>query len=161
MPTTPEISAPKSVKTRFCVISDTHNQSPGSESSLYAYRRPLPAVDVLFHAGDLKMTGQMKEYLEILDVLAAAEAKLKIVIAGNHDTTLDDDFYKEIGQTRFHRSKPENLSKVKDLWTGERAMQAGIVYLEEGTRKFQLTNGAQLRVDSPDRLSEDRLLCSF
>lgn len=107
------------------------------------------------------MTGQMKEYLEIFDVLAAAEAKLKIVIAGNHDTTLDDDFYREIGQTRFHRNRPENLSKVKDLWTGERAMQAGIVYLEEGTRKFQLTNGAQLTVDSPDRPSEDRLRCSF
>lgn len=107
------------------------------------------------------MTGQMKEYLEIFDVLAAAEAKLKIVIAGNHDTTLDDDFYREIGQTRFHRNRPESLSKVKDLWTGERAMQAGIIYLEEGTRKFQLTNGAQLTVDSPDRPSEDRLRCPF
>lgn len=107
------------------------------------------------------MTGQMTEYLEIFDVLAEVEAKLKIVIAGNHDVTLDDDFYKEIGQTRFHRNRPQNLSKLKDLWTGERAIQAGIVYLEEGTRKLQLTNGAQLTVDSPDHLSEYRMLCSF
>lgn len=148
MPTTPEIPAQKTVKTRFCIISDTHNQSPGSESSPFAYRRPLPAADVLLHAGDLTTTGRMEEYLETFDVLAAADAKLKIVIAGNHDITLEEDFYNEIGQIMFHYHRPENLSKVRDLWTGERAKQAGIVYLEEGTRKFQLVNGAELTVDS-------------
>lgn len=107
------------------------------------------------------MTGRIEEYLEIFDVLAAAEAKLKIVIAGNHDITLDEDFYKDVGRTMFHRNRPENLSKVRDLWTGERAKQAGIVYLEEGTRKFQLTNGAKLTVYPPNRSSEDRLIYSF
>lgn len=97
------------------------------------------------------MTGRIEEYLEIFDVLAAADAKLKIVIAGNHDITLDEEFYNEIGQTMFHRSRPENLSKVRDLWTGERAMEAGIVYLEEGTKKFQLKNGAELTVDPLNR----------
>ena len=94
------------------------------------------------------MTGRIEEYLKVFDVLAEADAKLKIVIAGNHDITLDEDFYKEIGQTIFHHNRPENLSKVRDLWTGERAKQAGIVYLDEGARKFQLTNGAELTVDS-------------
>lgn len=148
MPTTLEIPPQRTVKTRFCIISDTHNQSPMSESFPYAYRRPLPPADILLHAGDLTMTGRIEEYLEVFDVLAEADAKLKIVIAGNHDITLDEDFYKEIGQTMFHHNRPENLSKVRDLWTGERAKQAGIVYLDEGARKFQLTNGAELTVDS-------------
>lgn len=107
------------------------------------------------------MTGRIKECIEIFDVLATAEAMLKIVIAGNHDITLHEGFYKEIGQTMFRRHRPENLSKVRDLWTGEQAKQARVVYLGEGMRKFQLRNGAQLSVDPPNHPSEDRLLCFF
>ena len=137
----------KMIKTRLCVISDTHTNTPMFESSTeFAYREPLPKADVLLHAGDLTMTGLVSEYQITLDVLKKAEAELKIVIAGNHDITLDESFYNECGSWMFHEGKPENLSKVREMWTGWDAKQAGIIYLEEGTRTFILKNGATLTV---------------
>lgn len=137
----------RTVKTRFCILSDTHNQAPKTESSTqYAYRQPLPTADVLLHAGDLTMTGRVMEYQQIIDMLAAADAELKIVIAGNHDITLDESFYKSIGKTLYHPNSPENVDEVKEMWTGTKARQAGIIYLEEGTRTFILNNGAKLTV---------------
>lgn len=94
------------------------------------------------------MTGQAEEYQLMIDVLEAADAELKIVIAGNHDITLDEDFYREAGKT-FHPYTPEDLTKVRDMWTGWKAKQAGIIYLEEGTRTFQLRSGAKFTVGHP------------
>lgn len=137
----------KMIKTRLCVISDTHTATPMPVSSAeYAYREPLPKADVLLHAGDLTTTGLVSEYQVMLDVLKKAEAELKIVIAGNHDITLDESFYNGCGSWMFHGGKAENLSKVREMWTGWDAKQAGIIYLEEGTRTFVLKNGATLTV---------------
>lgn len=86
------------------------------------------------------------EYQRIIDMLAAADAELKIVIAGNHDITLDGNFYKRVGESLYHSNQPEDLDEVKEMWTGFKARQAGIIYLEEGTRTFNLKNGAKLRV---------------
>lgn len=135
------------IKTRFCIISDTHTHGPNPKSFIqYAYREPLPKADVLLHAGDLTMVGRVWEYERMLDVFRNARAELKIVIAGNHDITLDESFYNETGKFLFHPNESENLEKVRELWTGRSAQQAGIVYLEEGTRTFSLKNGAVFTV---------------
>lgn len=148
----------KMIKTRICVISDTHTTTPMPESSTeFAYREPLPKADVLLHAGDLTMTGQVSEYQITLDVLRKAEAELKIVIAGNHDITLDESFYNGCGKWMFHGGKSEDLSKVREMWTGWDAKQAGIIYLEEGTRTFILKNGATLTVG--EKLSIQYRIC--
>ena len=140
-------SLQKTIRTRFCILSDTHNQAPKPEISIeYAYRQPLPTADVLLHAGDLTMTGRVMEYQQIIDMLAAADAELKIVIAGNHDITLDESFYKSIGKDLYHHNRPENVDEVREMWTGSKARQAGIIYLEEGMRTFNLRNGAKLTV---------------
>ncbi len=136
----------KTVKTRLCILSDTHAHTPGSENSPCAFRRPLPTADVILHAGDLTMTGRLEEYQGIFDFLSEADAELKIVIAGNHDITLDEEFYKEIGQRLFHPNMPEDLSQVREMWTGSQARQAGIIYMDEGMRTFQLKNGARFTV---------------
>lgn len=128
------------------MISDTHTRPPlpASETS-YAYRAPLPKADILLHAGDITMKGGLKEYEKMIDMLAKAEAELKIVIAGNHDVTLDEHYYHSYGHL-MHRHKPEDLNAVKEIWTGAKAKQANIVYLDEGTKAFSLSNGAKFTV---------------
>ncbi|KAL8899798.1 MAG: hypothetical protein Q9192_001392 [Flavoplaca navasiana] len=137
----------KTVKTRFCIISDTHTAELWpSDDQTHAYRRPLPSADVLLHAGDITKYGYISEYESMVEMLSEADAELKIVIAGNHDVTLDEPYYEKIGKRKFHRNIGEDLNIVKELWTGEKAKKAGIVYLEEGVRTFTLRNGARFTV---------------
>lgn len=80
-------------------------------------------------------------------MIAAVDAPLKLVIAGNHDLTLDQEYYaRVIKERKRHRGIPEDVEAVKEIWTGEEAQAAGIVYLEEGVRSFELENGAGLTV---------------
>lgn len=137
----------KTVKTSFLVISDTHSAElfPSNDTE-HAYRSPLPSADVLLHAGDLTNFGYINEYEATAKMIATAQAELKIVIAGNHDVTLDNEYYELTGKKRFHRNIGEDLDAVRDTWTGEEAKKAGIVYLEEGISTFTLRNGAKFTI---------------
>lgn len=132
------------------MISDTHTRAPLAENMTnYAYRKPLPRADILLHAGDITMIGRSQEYKKMIEVLTMAEAELKIVIAGNHDLSLHGEYYLETGMTRFHTQcgyEAEDLNVIRDLWTGVKAKQANIVYLEEGIRTFVLSSGARFAV---------------
>ena len=131
-------STTKMVKTRFCLISDTHGHAPfPSTDSEHGYRLPLPSADVLLHAGDLTLNGKLDEYRVMIDMLKAADAELKIVIAGNHDLTLD---------ATYSRNDKADVKEAKELWTSEEARAAGLVYLEEGLNKFELKNGVAFTV---------------
>lgn len=92
------------------------------------------------------MIGRLAEYRKMIEALSVADAELKIVIAGNHDITLHEEYYKWNGKNMFHGDSSEDLEQVRDLWTGEAAQKAGIVYLEEGIRTFELSNGAMFTV---------------
>jgi len=136
-------STTKMIKTRFCLVSDTHGCAPfPSTDSEHGYRLPLPSADVLLHAGDLTMNGKLDEYRVMIDMLKAADAELKIVIAGNHDLTLDAE---------YSPNDKADVEKAKELWTGEEARAAGVVYLEEGLYKFELKNGAAFTVSALQR----------
>jgi predicted phosphodiesterase len=149
--TTPKPQATH-INTRFLVISDTHSASPeqNPESSKDVSRPPLPKADVLLHCGDLTMIGHLYEYEKTLNLLSDIDADLKLVIAGNHDITLDDVYYRRKGPHMHSQTNPgysEDLpTKARDMWMGERAASAGVTYLEEGTHSFTLKNGAKLRV---------------
>ncbi|KAJ5106445.1 hypothetical protein N7456_003120 [Penicillium angulare] len=94
---------PERVKTRICMISDTHTNTPVPASfTTNPFRNPLPEADVLIHAGDLTVKGFSAEYEKTISMLKAAKAELKIVIAGNHDLTLDEEYYSSYGYRR-HR----------------------------------------------------------
>lgn len=137
------------IRTRFLIISDTHSSLPSQNDSKddVAYRPPLPSADVLLHCGDLTMVGLFREYEKTLDMLESIDAKLKLVIAGNHDISLDEQYYTRKGPSMHRKEYDEHLpQKAKQIWTGERARKAGVTYLEEGTHVFTLDNGAQLRV---------------
>ncbi|KAJ5691102.1 hypothetical protein N7488_011837 [Penicillium malachiteum] len=106
------MTTPKRVKTRVCMISDTHTSTPLPASFKdYAFREPLPQADVLLHAGDLTKVGYYGEYVKMVDMLKAADAKLKLVIAGNHDITLDEEHFTTFGYKR-HR-KPIRLGTTE------------------------------------------------
>lgn len=70
--------APSTISTRILFLSDTHGTLP-----------PLPRSDLVIHTGDLTMNGRYAQLESQMQYLASAPAALKLVIAGNHDITLD------------------------------------------------------------------------
>jgi hypothetical protein len=94
------------------------------------------------------MVGLMEEYVATLEMLKGIDASLKLVIAGNHDISLDGEYYARKGQymQRLRDADHDMPRRAKELWTGEAARQAGVTYLDEGTYAFTLRNGALLRV---------------
>lgn len=139
----------RNVKTRFLVISDTHASDPSQNTSNNdaPYRLPLPKADVLLHCGDLTMLGHLDEYETTMRMLESVDAHLKLVIAGNHDISLDETYYTRMGhKMQGKRWDADMPRKAREMWLGERAKRAGITYLEEGSHSFTLENGGLLRV---------------
>ncbi|KAF2273316.1 ser/Thr protein phosphatase family protein [Westerdykella ornata] len=143
------MSQTSTVKTRILIISDTHNAAlaPSTNHDV-AFREPLPKADVLLHCGDLTGLGFLEEHEQALDMLGRIDADLKLVIAGNHDISLDQKHYTRRGQDWHGFDDPDQTyaARAKELWQGEKAKAAGVTYLEEGTHCFVLKNGARLRV---------------
>ncbi|KAF2839656.1 ser/Thr protein phosphatase family protein [Patellaria atrata CBS 101060] len=145
-PTT--IHSRDTVKTRVLIISDTHAADLFDEDEdSHAFRKPLPKADILLHCGDLTKIGKLHEYEDTIAMLSSVDAELKLVIAGNHDITLDEEFYAKEGR-RMHRDRyREGAPKsANEIWTGQLAKDAGITYLEEGTYDFGLSSGAKFKV---------------
>ncbi len=140
----------KTIRTRLLILSDTNTASPlPSTDTSHAYRLPLPKADVLLHAGDITKVGYLVEYQAMFDMLKAAPAELKLVIPGNHDITLHEDFYvRGTGKDKHVMGgwDMEDVREVRELLTGQEAREAGIVYLEEGVRTFELGSGARFTV---------------
>jgi Icc-related predicted phosphoesterase len=107
-PTFPQSTNMSTIKTRICMISDTHTSTPHPpQTTNHAYRYPLPKANILLHAGDLTKVGYRVEHEAMIAMLADADAELKLVIAGNHDITLDEEYFTTFGYTRHQR--PEQL----------------------------------------------------
>jgi len=100
--------------------------------------------------GDLTNVGSMDEYHQALDMLKKIDAPVKLVIAGNHDRTLDKEWMKR-NPFNLDLSLDERKAvwqQATDLWFAKdgRAVREGVQMLEEGTHLIHLKNGAQLRV---------------
>ncbi|KAL9035538.1 MAG: hypothetical protein Q9214_006534, partial [Letrouitia sp. 1 TL-2023] len=134
---------PGLVKTRFLVLSDTHATEFGSEEI------PPQYADVAIHCGDLTEESKLEEYECSLRLLKNINAPLKLVIAGNHDFTLDTPtFRKHVANSRID---PTLISRVYGEYGEARqvfedAKAAGITFLDEGNYQFFLKNGAILTV---------------
>ncbi|KAH8812195.1 ser/Thr protein phosphatase family protein-like protein [Xylogone sp. PMI_703] len=124
-----------SISTRVMVISDTHEHSLDGAT--------MPEVDVLIHTGDLTNFGELNSLRKSVQMMSTIEAELKLVIAGNHDVSLDKT-------CRVENMSEEEYSKYHEaafeIMTGPLAKEAGISYLEEGTHTFTLNNGARFTV---------------
>lgn len=123
------------IATNFLVMSDTHGKASLPEIL------DVP-VDVVLHCGDLSDCGQLEDYENTIGLLATISAPLKLVIAGNHDLTLDKQYWEE-----NTTSQGAGLyAQARELWTGKKAQEAGITFLEHGMHQFTLSNGAKLRI---------------
>ncbi|KAJ4122683.1 hypothetical protein NW768_010120 [Fusarium equiseti] len=142
------------INTRFLIISDAHSRPFPDD------RVPLTPVDVAIHCGDLTQNSKLHEFESAINLLKELDAPLKLVIAGNHDFTLDKSTYKRM----IAGPSPDNMWRVENEYgyfgearrLMESAAEYGIVYLDEGIHHFDFDNGAHLVVyASPYTLSED------
>ncbi|OBS28100.1 hypothetical protein FPOA_02040 [Fusarium poae] len=111
-------------RTRIVCISDTHN-----------CQVKLPKGDVLIHAGDLTNQGSHVELAKTVAWLEKQDFEAKIVIAGNHDITLDPEFYAEHG-LYFHNKNPQSHDECLRLFTSS----PSITYLSHGSANVCLTS---------------------
>lgn len=141
------------VQTRLLILSDTH---AGKGLAM-----PDLSVDVAIHCGDLTDESKMNEFRSSLGLLRSIKAPLKLVIAGNHDFTLDAPaFRKKAAQAQaVLEIEPELIKKeygdfgeARQLFAAphrtddEKASSGNIVLLDEGMHHFDLENGARLTV---------------
>lgn len=133
---------PPQIATRFLIISDTHGDST-----------PLPteAVDVVIHCGDLTEGSKLEEFRATIELMRKAQASLKLMIAGNHDWTLDTPiFKKKISEIRppvehdLIKREYGDFDEARQLLKD--AESDGIVFLDQGNHSFVLSNGAALKV---------------
>ncbi|KFA52599.1 hypothetical protein S40293_07218 [Stachybotrys chartarum IBT 40293] len=118
------MASPELRRTRIVCISDTHNCTVS-----------LPAGDVLIHAGDLTNQGSLSELSRTVKWLEGTQFEAKIVIAGNHDVTLDEDFYAEYGPY-FHNQNPQSPAQCLSLLTSS----SSITYLRHSAATIRLTS---------------------
>lgn len=154
---------PETVKTRVLIISDTHcaglsDHSLRDEHERLPFSLPLPSADLLIHCGDLTYTGKIHEYENSLDMIKQIDAPVKLVIAGNHDMSLDKNFvYDHVGRSgamgAWRRINDNNMAEAtwkeaRDLWTAPdaQAKRQGVTFLDEGTHQIDLPNGARVNV---------------
>ncbi|SPJ85853.1 uncharacterized protein FTOL_11636 [Fusarium torulosum] len=138
------------INTRFLIISDTHG------SRFKDRAEPLERADVAIHCGDLTDDSKLHSFKEAIQLLKGINAPIKIIIAGNHDFSLDDSAFKEkiseasrLAQEDLNQDiKKEygNYGDAKRLLL--EARDHGIVFLEEGSHQITLQNGALLRLYS-------------
>ena len=134
----------ETITTRFLILSDTHGLSPQSTNDpKHGFRKDkMPSADVVLHCGDLTENGSVKDYEKAIAMLSTLDAELKLVIAGNHDLTLDRD------HCLRERGNADAYDEAMKLWQGPTAKNAGIVFLhEEGVYTFTLRkSGASFTV---------------
>nr|OQO15796.1 hypothetical protein B0A51_14418 [Rachicladosporium sp. CCFEE 5018] len=130
------------ISTRFLVISDTHGDP-------LRHTKLTEPVDAVIHCGDLTEESKIAEFRATIYLLNAIDAPLKLVIAGNHDWTLDIPVFKR----KLAEHDPpldEDLVRREYGEFGEARARLedapGVVFLDEGMHNFKLSNGAMLRV---------------
>ncbi|KAI0419526.1 ser/Thr protein phosphatase family protein [Xylaria grammica] len=144
-PDTADSAKPDAVRTRLLIISDTHGAPVTIGPDLDA--------DVAIHCGDLTRESKLAEFQIAIDLLRSIHAPLKLVIAGNHDFTLDTPvFQKKVDDARRLQGIGRQLIAYDYGECGEarrlldEAKDAGIVFLDEGNYDFFLGNSALLKV---------------
>ncbi|OJJ69556.1 hypothetical protein ASPBRDRAFT_131439 [Aspergillus brasiliensis CBS 101740] len=131
------------IRTRFLILSDTHNNELPEECYQHT-------ADVVIHCGDMTNYSYMSEFETAIKQLKRLNAPLKIIIAGNHDFTLDTPVF----QQKIQDSNLEGDPSVKKVYGEyeearkifEQQHDRGIIFLDENTHTFTLPNGARLNI---------------
>ncbi|EUC43487.1 hypothetical protein COCMIDRAFT_100669 [Bipolaris oryzae ATCC 44560] len=117
---------------RFLILSDTHGANLPSS---------LPPCDVLFHCGDLTEDGTPESIFAAIRNLSKVKAKLRLVIAGNHDISLDKEYWVSQGGAE---SDSEIVQALFNPECG--ASKHGIIFLSEGIHTLNLPCGAVFKI---------------
>ena len=72
------------------MLSTTH--AIPLEHTTNVFGLQCPEVDLVLHCGDLIQAGGIGECKRTLSIPCAIDAELKLVIAGNHDVSLDPNW---------------------------------------------------------------------
>ncbi|KAL2810027.1 metallophosphoesterase domain-containing protein [Aspergillus granulosus] len=133
----------RDVRTRFFIISDTHGHELSSKYDEHA--------DVAIHCGDLTTESKIQEFRTAIDLIKSINAPLKLVIAGNHDFTMDIPMFQRKVREANPPLNPDlvrreygDYGEVRKLF--DEAKDNGIIFLDEGTHTFSLPNGTSLKV---------------
>lgn len=124
------------IKARLLILSDTHDD--------YENLTDLPNADILLHCGDLTQIGGLSNYRRAITMMKNALAELKLVIAGNHDVSLDTAWWRD--NLIEDEDDPEEPLKALELFQSQDNIEAGIHYLQEGVHKFTLKSGATFTI---------------
>jgi Icc-related predicted phosphoesterase len=117
-------------------MADTHT-SENSSRSLESNQ--FPEVDVVLHCGDFTENGSPCQLEKALTEFGSITAELKLIIAGNHEASLDKDFFlSQGGKTSDH----ECCKKIVQ----EHALKYDFKFLEERTHTFTLKSGATFTI---------------
>jgi predicted phosphodiesterase len=120
------------VTTRVLILSDTHGDQ---------LLRPIDTkVDIVIHCGDLTEESKLEEYRTAVKMLKEIDAPLKLVIAGNHDFSLDQDVFQthladlrqRINDNQLVKDTYGKVGEAKAVLEASDAKQNGIVLLNEG-----------------------------
>lgn len=109
---------------KIVCISDTHNKHADII---------IPNGDIIVHTGDFTNTGSYDEVKSFIDWFTRLDFEYKILVAGNHETTLDVSFYEEYWES-FHKNK-QDTAKIKDI-----ILDSNIIYLEDSSVTIQNIN---------------------
>ncbi|KAF3917228.1 hypothetical protein ABW20_dc0109465 [Dactylellina cionopaga] len=123
-------------KTRFVCMADTHNLSPFNGGF------KVPKGDVLIHAGDMTKQGtygELKKTVEWIERLVTdGVVERAIIIAGNHELTLDPPFYASHGHN-WHTKTPQDPTQCLSLFTPS-SLHPSITFLNHSSAHITLTS---------------------
>ena len=134
------------------LTSDSH----GAAGAEWDFSK-MPDADVLIHCGDITDEGRIEEYTKVVPFfMGHKSSKLKIFIAGNHDFTLDKQYFEKNaspGNTPIPnklRGSPDKVKQeMKDalaIIQSKEAQAAGIKYLTEGMHSLQVLTSKRRNV---------------
>ncbi|KAL8777112.1 MAG: hypothetical protein Q9194_002738 [Teloschistes cf. exilis] len=134
------------IRTTFLVLSDTHDidLDTFTKDAWPAQRDQLPKIDVVWHCGDLTQVGGLSSFKKALKVLGGIDADKKLVIAGNHDLELDQQYWTSYRDEEGNAEDSEDHDEAVAIMKGLTATEAGVSFLDEGTHTYDLQNGAKL-----------------
>ncbi|RYC96862.1 hypothetical protein BFJ63_vAg29 [Fusarium oxysporum f. sp. narcissi] len=135
------------IKTRVLILSDTHGLRFEED------KKPLAPVDLVIHCGDLTKDSKLEGFRETIQLLKEVDAPIKIVIAGNHDFSLDDGVFKNKIAEASRVAQEDLEQSIKDEYgyygEAKRLLiegDHGIMFHNEGTHEIRLQNGALIKV---------------
>jgi len=122
---------------RFVCISDTH----GMHRELNGL---VPDGDVLVHAGDFTNTGETEQVQDFHDWLSGLPHRWKVVIAGNHDLTMDPEHYELRGRERFHGRRGYDATSTRRLL--QESEDPSLIYLEDTMCEVPAKTGHAIKI---------------